>query len=79
MTYEKIIKEGGPANSTFLQCEQSINYCNDPKVLGEVYFERVRKFKIWKCQLSYYLVKLKNEKSFTIIWKFEKLCLAACS
>ena len=44
MTYEKIIKEGGPANSTFLQCEQSINYCNDPKVLGEVYFERVRIF-----------------------------------
>ena len=44
VTYEKIIKEGGPANSTFLQCEQSINYCNDPKVLGEVYFERVRLF-----------------------------------
>ncbi|XP_063675220.1 degenerin del-1-like [Bolinopsis microptera] len=40
VTYEKIIREAGPANSTFLQCEQSINICNDEKVLGKMYFER---------------------------------------
>ena len=38
--YQTIIEEGGPSNHTFLQCEQGINYCNHPEVLGEKYFDR---------------------------------------